>query len=515
MRTATSRTLIAGAAVIGLLVLTLAAVSLSYLTTLRDRVAVINTQHNAKIDVLHEMSRVIRERSLRMYAMYFKDDPWTRDSEFLRFGELASEFIQLRNRLEALGLSDPQRQELERALAIIRTTAPLQQDIVSRLHGGDDRGVERLIDEDLPLENQLLTVFDNLIALVRADSHRAAEQAEADLRSAYRLLGSVTFAVLALTLWAMLFMRRRILSVEAALYEEKELEELTLQNIIDGVIKTDPDGRILSLNPAAAQLTGWDAERARGRLLDAVYPLRDPHDDTRLPMPDFIRTASGTVSRPTHYMHLLRPNGERRLIEETISPIFADSGRLVQIAHIFRDVTLQKRQADRINWQATHDPLTRVLNRNAFDHLLRKELAAARHSRAQHTLLYIDLDDFKHVNDHYGHAAGDELLRGLCRRFESCLRKGDQIARLGGDEFAVLLRHCGADEAQAIAEAIRKGIETLRVTHKTHSFGAPGMSIGIAVLQPDAGDAWTAVDAADQACYQAKRDGKNRIRISA
>lgn len=515
MRTTTSRTLIAGAAVIGLLVLTLAAVSLSYLTTLRDRVAVINTQHNAKIDLLHEMSRVIRERSLRMYAMYFKDDPWTRDSEFLRFGELATEFIQLRDRLDAMGLSDPQRQELERALAIIRTTAPLQQDIVSRLHGGEVRGVQRLIEEDLPLENRLLTVFDNLIGLVRADSHRAAEQAEADLRAAYRLLGSVTFAVLALTLWAMLFMRRRILSVEAALYEEKELEELTLQNIIDGVIKTDPDGRILSLNPVAAQLTGWDGEQARGRFLDTVYQLCDPHDGARLPVPEFIRVASGTISRPIRYMHLLRPTGEHRLIEETISPIFADSGRLAQVAYIFRDVTLQKRQADRITWQATHDPLTRVLNRNAFDHLLRRELAAAHHSRTQHTLLYIDLDDFKQVNDRYGHAAGDNLLSGLCRRFEACVRMGDQIARLGGDEFAVLLKQCSAEQAQVIAEEIRKGIETFRLTHKTHTFGAPGASIGIAMLDPDANDAWNAVDAADQACYQAKHEGKNRIRISA
>lgn len=515
MRTPTSRTLVAGAAVIGALILALAAVSLSYITTLRDRVALINTQHNAKIDLLHEMSRVIRERSLRMYAMYFKDDPWTRDSEFLRFGELATEFIKLRERLEAMGLSGQERQELERALEIIRTTAPLQQDVVNRLHSGEERGVERLIDEDLPLENRLLTVFDHLIALVRAESHRAAEQAEADLRAAYRLLGSVTFTVLALTFWAMLFMRRRILSIEAALHEEKALEELTLQNIIDGVIKTDPDGRILSLNPVAAQLTGWDEARARGRLLDAVYQLRDPHSDARLVMPEDIHAATGTFSRPTRYLHLLRPNGERRLIEETVSPIFADTGRLAQVAYIFRDVTLQKRQADRIAWQATHDPLTRALNRNAFDQLLRRELAAARHSGEHHSLLYIDLDDFKLVNDRYGHAAGDELLTGLCRRFETCVRKGDQIARLGGDEFSVLLKHCGANEAQAIAEEIRKGIETLRLTHKGHTFGAPGVSIGIAVLSPDMSDAWNAVDAADQACYQAKREGKNRIRISA
>lgn len=515
MKSRTSRTLVAGAAVIGLLILLLAATSLSYLTTVRERVVTINTHHNAKIDLLHEMSRVIRERSLRMYAMYFKDDTWSRDGEFLRFNGLGAEFIELRGRLQAMGLSERERTELDRALEIIRTTAPLQEDIVTRLHDGDPAGIERLIAEDLPLENRLLTVFDHLIGLVRAESHRAAAQAEDDVRAAFRLLGGVTLAVLGLTLWAMLFVRRNILEAEAALFEEKELEELTLQNIIDGVIKTDPEGRILTMNPVACQLTGWKEEQARGRRLDTVYVLREPGSDATQGVPDFIGQVGGTISRMTRYLHLVRPSRDARLIEETISPIFAASGRLAHVAYIFRDVTLQKRQADRIRWQATHDPLTRVLNRNGFDQTLRRQLAESRHSGDNHCLLYIDLDDFKHVNDRYGHAAGDGLLTGLCRRIESCVRRGDQLARLGGDEFAVLLKHCNAEEARVIAEEIRKGIATFQLTHHEHTLDTVGVSIGIAVLHSDTLDAWNSVDAADQACYQAKREGKNRIRLSA
>jgi diguanylate cyclase (GGDEF)-like protein/PAS domain S-box-containing protein len=515
MKSRTSNTLIAGAAVIGLLILVLAASSLSYLTGFRDRVATINTQHNAKIDLLHEMSRVVRERSLRMYAMYFNDDPWIRDGEYLRFNELAADFIRLRERLESMGMSQRERAELDLALEMIRTTAPLQKDIVARLHDGDTLGVAGLIAEDLPLENRLLTVFDNLIGLVRAETHRAARQAEDDMRSAFRLLSAVTLTVLGLTLWAMLFVRRSILDAEAALFEEKELEELTLQNIIDGVIKTDPQGRILSMNPVASQLTGWREAEARGRPLDAVYVLRDPGSDTPLGAPEFLGEVSGTISRMTHYLHLIRPRGERRLIEETISPIFAASGRLAHVAYIFRDITLQKRQADRISWQATHDPLTRVLNRNGFDHVLRQQLAVSRHSGQDHSLLYIDLDDFKRINDRHGHAAGDALLAGLCRRIEACVRKGDEVARLGGDEFAVLLKHCGIGEAQTIAEDIRRGVETFQLARDGDTLGAAGVSIGIAVLRPDTGDAWNTVDAADQACYLAKREGKNRIRLSA
>jgi diguanylate cyclase (GGDEF)-like protein/PAS domain S-box-containing protein len=515
MKTDTSRTLVASAVAISLLILVLAASSLSYLMTVRDRVVTISAYHNAKIDLLHEMSRVVRERSLRMYAMYFKADPWSRDNEFLRFNELAAEFIQLRDRLQAMDLSDRERAELAQALEIIRTTAPLQEGIVTQLHAGDAHDVERRITEDLPLENRLLTVFDRLIGLVRAETRRAAQQAEDDVRDAFRLLSGVTLAVLALTLWAMHFVRRRILGTEAELFEEKELEELTLQNIIDGVIKTDTVGRILTMNPVARQLTGWSEEQARGQWLDSVYVVRESNSDTPLGIPDFIGEVSGTISRTTRYLHLIRPNRDHRLIEETISPVFTAAGRLAHVAYIFRDVTLQKRQIDRINWQATHDPLTRALNRNGFDHALRKELAAAHHTGECHSLLYIDLDDFKLINDRYGHAAGDLALSGLCRRIESCVRKGDQLARLGGDEFAVLLKHCNAAEAQVIAEEIRKAVETFQLTHQADALGVVGVSIGIAVLHPDTPDAWHSVDAADQACYLAKREGKNRIRLSA
>lgn len=514
MQTRTEKTLVAGAIAIGVLILFLAASSLSSLTAVRDRVVAISTQHNAKIDLLHEMSRVIRERSLRMYAMYFKADAWSRDSEFLRFNELASEFIHLRQRLEAMQLTPQERSELDRALAIIRTTAPLQDTIVERLHGGSG-DTEALILEDLPLENRLLTVFDQLIALVREESRRAAAQAEADVRAAYWLLGGATLAVLGLTLWAMLFVRRNILAAEAALFEEKELEELTLRNIIDGVIKTEPGGRILSMNPVACQLTGWQEEQAIGRQLETIYVVHEPGGNTAPGTADLLDRLSGTISRPWRYLHLVRPNRDHCLIEETISPIFTASGRLAQVAYIFRDVTLQKRQADRIRWQATHDPLTRTLNRNGFDQVLRRQLAASRHTGDEHSLLYIDLDDFKGVNDRYGHTAGDALLIGLCRRIESCMRRGDRLARLGGDEFAVLLKHCTTDEARVVAEEIRKAVATLELAGQEHTPEAVGLSIGIAVLPPDATDAWHAVDAADQACYRAKRDGKNCIRQSA
>ena len=515
MKTQTSTTLMVGTTIISLLILVLAVVSLSYVAILRDKVAVIHEHHNTKIDLLHGMSRVIRERSLRMYAMYFKEDPWSRDSEFLRFNELAAEFIQLRDRLMAIGLTLQEREALAKALQIIRSTQPLQEDIVNRLKDTPAEGIEQLIQEDLPLENHLLTVFDDLIALVRSEIQLAAIQTGQDARNAFLLLSGVTLIVLGLTLWAMLFVRQRILSVESSLFEEKELEELTLQNITDGVIKTDADGHILSMNPVATQLTGWKEAQALGQPLEMVYTLREANSDTLLAKPDFLDQALGTISRTTRYLYLGHRNGSQVLIEEAIAPIRTPAGQLAQVGYIFRDVTWQKRETDRMAWQAAHDPLTRVLNRNGFDQALQRAFAQARRHHAVHSLVYIDLDDFKSINDRFGHAAGDELLVGLCRTIESSMRLGDHLARLGGDEFLVLLRNCGLEQALDIAEQIRQDIERYRLHPEADAEIGVGVSIGIAALDPDNGDGWRSVTAADQACYLAKRDGKNRVRMSA
>lgn len=515
MKTQTHTTLMAGTVSISLLILALALVSLSYVTLLRDKVATIHEHHNTKVDLLHEMSRVIRERSLRMYAMYFKDDPWLRDQEFLRFNELATEFIELRDRLLAMGLTPQEQEALTRAMGMIRTTQPLQEDIVTRLHDLRSAGIERLIQDDLPLENRLLTVFDELVGLVRSETHQAVVQTERDVRNAFWLLCGVTLIVLGLTLGAMIFVRRRILSVENSLSEEKELERLTLQNITDGVIKTDARGCILSMNPVAMQLTGWKESQALAQPLEKIYVLRQADSDVELDRPEFLAEAEGTISRLTRYLCLGHRTGGQVLIEEIIAPIHAPDGSLAQVAYIFRDVTWQKRESDRMAWQAAHDPLTRVLNRNGFGQVLERALGQSRRTHVGHCLVYIDLDDFKPINDRFGHALGDELLINLCRVLESCMRMGDHLARLGGDEFAVLLRNCGPEQARDIAEEMRRRIEEYRLQADPDTRIGVGVSIGIAPMEMDSMDGWRAVKAADQACYLAKREGKNRVRLSA
>jgi hypothetical protein len=176
----------------------------------------------------------------------------------------------------------------------------LQEAIVTQLHAGDARDVERLITEDLPLENRLLTVFDRLIGLVRAETRRAAQQAEDDVRDALpaaqrRDPGCARPDALGHAIRA----PPAFLGTEAELFEEKDLEELTLQNIIDGshqerCRRADPDHE-----PGGPALTGWSEEQARGRLLDSVYVVRESNSDTPLGIPDSsARSAAPSRARP-------------------------------------------------------------------------------------------------------------------------------------------------------------------------------------------------------------------------
>ncbi len=144
------------------------------------------------------------------------------------------------------------------------------------------------------------------------------------------------------------------------------------------------------------------------------------------------------------------------------------------------DVTSQKRQADEVSWRATHDPLTHALNRSAMISAIAEAILSARRHGQQHALMYIDLDDFKYVNDRYGHSVGDDMLVGIYRMMEGCVLKGDRIARMGGDEPV----RCG------------------------------GISIGISIIDADTHDWKHALKLTDQACYSAKRAGKNRVRVA-
>jgi len=300
---------------------------------------------------------------------------------------------------------------------------------------------------------------------------------------------------------------------EEALYQERERALITLHSIGDGVITTDAEGRVDYMNPVAENVTGWTYGEAQGYPLTEVLPLIN--EATRHPMksPADISLNSGKVVNLTEQCVLINRNGQEFHIEDSAAPIFDRDNNIIGAVLVFHDITRERRMAHQMTWQATHDSLTGLANRNEFADRLANLLAGmADHSHKGHALLYLDLDQFKVVNDTCGHAAGDELLKQLGRLLRTGVPANAALARLGGDEFGVLLENVDIDQAREVANQLLQVISEFTFQWEEQRFDV-GVSIGMVPIQRETQNASFVLSAADVACYVAKDAGRNRVHV--
>ncbi len=288
------------------------------------------------------------------------------------------------------------------------------------------------------------------------------------------------------------------------LFREKERARLTLESIAEGVITLDSDSRVEYLNPVAERFTGWSLGEARGqRLLDIC---------------GLVNTASGRsvleqdndqpLEQISGQMTLVRRDGEDFAVEISAAPLRDGGGSVL----IFHDVTQTQQLAEMLSFQATHDALTGLLNRHEFERRLEWMLILAKEDLMEHSLMYLDLDQFKVINDTCGHVAGDELLRRVTDVLRSVVRDSDTVARLGGDEFGILLEYCPADKAVGLANRLREGLYAFRFVWDDKAFNI-SVSIGLVPVNHQSETLEQVLSAADSACYAAKEAGRNRVRV--
>ncbi len=299
---------------------------------------------------------------------------------------------------------------------------------------------------------------------------------------------------------------------ERALLEEKERAQVTLHSIGDGVITTDAAGIVQYMNPVAESLTGWPAEEACGQPLATVFYIIN--EETREPAPDPVARClqKGRITGLAVHTSLLSHSGQEYAIQDSAAPIRDQGGKVFGAVLVFSDVTEARRLSQVMSYQASHDALTGLINRREFERRLQRVLETARSGKVEHALSYLDLDQFKIVNDTCGHAAGDELLRQLGGLLKTQVRKRDSLARLGGDEFGVLMEHCSVQQAMRVADALRKMVANFRFFWEDKSFNV-GVSTGLVPINEVSGDTASVLGAADAACYMAKEQGRNRIHI--
>ena len=305
---------------------------------------------------------------------------------------------------------------------------------------------------------------------------------------------------------------RRAQQLVDAMFAEKERALVTLHSIGDAVITTDRHQVIDYLNPMAESLTGWSLAEARGRPLGEVMHLVDEATQQPAQNPMALALQDNAIRSFTSDVELIRRDSSAVAIEDSAAPIHDRAGQVVGGVMVFHDVTMARSMARRISWAATHDVLTGLANRREFESRVDAALSSAHNSSKQHVLCYMDLDQFKVINDTCGHSAGDDLLKQVAAMLQDKLRASDTLARLGGDEFGVLLDGCPLDRASLIAADLLAAVQDFRFQWGGKVFTV-GISIGLVEITSDSGSRAEIFSAADTACYAAKEQGRNRVCI--
>jgi len=300
---------------------------------------------------------------------------------------------------------------------------------------------------------------------------------------------------------------------ETRVFEEKERAQVTLQSIGDGVITTDAEGNIDYINPVAQDLTGCDMRNARNKPITEIMTIINEHTRATVENPVMRCLKEGRVITLEENSILISSNSDEIPIQDSAAPIRDRIGNIIGSVMVFHDVSKESRLFRQLSYQASHDSLTDLINRREFENRLITALDQIRGKPDDtHALLYLDLDQFKVVNDTFGHSAGDALLRQLSELVHANIRSTDLLARLGGDEFGILLERCNEERAIEVAEKIRGAVEGYRFEWQD-SFTTIRCSIGVVMVTSENADVAGLMSSADVACYSAKDMGRNQVHL--
>jgi diguanylate cyclase (GGDEF)-like protein/PAS domain S-box-containing protein len=303
---------------------------------------------------------------------------------------------------------------------------------------------------------------------------------------------------------------------EQTLRQSEARFRLLLDSAGEGIYGLDSEGRCTFVNEAALTMLGYARDELLGRethsLIHHSHADGSAYPAEECPIYDAFHTG-----QPTHGLVelLWRKDGSSFPAEYSAQPLREagqEAGRVSGAVVVFHDVAEAQALRHQLSYQATHDALTGLVNRQEFERQLERMLDETRGDGEAYALLYLDLDRFKVVNDTCGHTAGDQLLRQITARLHERLRGRDTLARLGGDEFGVLLEHCPLDQALRIATELRDAAKDYRFVWEGKPFSV-SVSIGLVPLSATIGSVSAALAAADAACYAAKEQGRNRVHL--
>jgi diguanylate cyclase (GGDEF)-like protein/PAS domain S-box-containing protein len=275
----------------------------------------------------------------------------------------------------------------------------------------------------------------------------------------------------------------------------------------DGIMLVALDGTLVDINQRAADMLGYSPGEMIGKNITQFMSASDQKDREQK-----LARLARTGFLPVYERTLTRSDGDPLQIEINLTNVYGATGEPLYRLSTFRDISVRKAAENELIRLATHDPLTNIPNRRIFFDRLSHAIARSERHQAAFAVLFIDLDDFKLVNDNLGHAAGDVLLNELATRMYESLRAEDTIARMGGDEFAAILEKVNnRDEVREVVARLMKTLE--KPFYMQDQEIQVGISLGISMYPDDGLNTETLLNRADNAMYSAKSSGKNTFRF--
>jgi diguanylate cyclase (GGDEF)-like protein/PAS domain S-box-containing protein len=387
-------------------------------------------------------------------------------------------------------------------------------DSLARLSKG---GVEAILLDLLPPDIHTLQTFDKLLlaahgvpilVLAGGADEDIARQAIERGANDYLLKGRFDSYSLQRSLHNMIERRR----VEEALFIENERAQVTLNSIGDAVLSTDISDNVSYLNVVAERMTGWSRQEALGRPLAEVFRIIDGVTREAATDPMALAVKENRAVFLAANCILVRRDGFETAIENSAAPIHDRHGQVTGAVIVFHDASVTRVMATEMTYLAHHDFLTDLPNRMLLKDRLTQAISSARRHGNRIGVLFLDLDQFKRINDSLGHAVGDQVLQSVAKRLAACVRRSDTVSRQGGDEFVVLLPEL--DHAEDAGLSAKKVLTALSEPHRIaeHDLHV-SVSIGVSIYPDDGQIAETLIQNADTAMYQAKATGRNNYRF--
>jgi diguanylate cyclase (GGDEF)-like protein/PAS domain S-box-containing protein len=294
-----------------------------------------------------------------------------------------------------------------------------------------------------------------------------------------------------------------------AVLHQKKLFSAILDHVSDGIVAVDPDMSVIFMNSAAVRMSGWAENEAQGKLIRQVFNLIDPHSlvpllPAGLPQDDRPRFFQSAIFKSS--------TGVKLIVDGCVTQIPSANRTPPGYVVVFRDISEVKKLSAVIDHQAYHDSLTSLSNREGFTLQMEELLDGLKRDGREHTLLELDIDGFRMVNDAGGIKAGDEILRQMAELIRSQVQRNDLAARLSGDVFTLVLRNCVIRDAVQVAQRLQGAVRGHEFTHQDRVYPLT-VSIGLLPLTGEDEDVHRVLTTAHHACVLAKQAGGDRFMV--